>query len=116
MIERFERRLKRYPGRASHDGTGIGDVVAGMMRGSRAESVILAGRERYDTLTEYVSAVENGELKSPRLNLMYGEHRYASVEDLFKGGEGHHLPDTVCAMALAYRAGFKRHGLAWASA
>lgn len=116
MVERFEKRLKRFPGRASHDGTGIGDVVAGMMKGSRAEAMILAGRERYDLLAEYVKAVEAGEYKAPKLNLMYGEHRYASVEDLFKGGEGHHLPDTVCAMALAHRAGFKRHGLAWASA
>jgi hypothetical protein len=116
MIERFEKRVRRYPGRSSHDGTGIGDVVAGMMKGTRAESVILAGRERYETLTEYVSGVEARELKSPRLNLMYGEHRYASVDDLFKGGDGHHLPDTVCAMALAYRAGFKRAPFAFASA
>lgn len=116
MIERFERRVKRYPGRSAHDGTGIGDVVAGMMKGSRAESVILVGRERHDTLTQYVSGVESNELKAPRLNIAYGEHRYASVEDLFKGGDGHHLPDSVCAFALAYKAGFRRHGLAWASA
>jgi hypothetical protein len=116
MIDRFEKRVKRYPGRSAHDGTGIGDVIAGMMRGTRAEAVIMAGRERYDLLTEYVKGVEAGEMKSPRLNLMYGEHRYASVDDLFKGGEGHHLPDTVCAAALAYRAAFKRPGLAWARA
>lgn len=116
MIERFEKRVKRYPGKAAHDGTGLGDVVAGMMKGSRAEAVILAGRERYDLLSEYVKAVEAGEYKAPRLNLMYGEHRYASVEDLFKSSSGGHLPDTVCAMALAHRAGFKRSGLAFASA
>lgn len=115
QVERFEKRLKRYPGTAAHDGTGIGDVVAGMLKGVKAEAVILAGRERYDLLSEYVSAVEAGGYKAPRLNLVYGEHRYASVDDLFKGGEGHHLPDTVCAMALAHRAGFKRNRLAWVS-
>jgi hypothetical protein len=116
MIERFEKRVRRYPGRACHDGTGLGDVVAGMMKGTKAEAVILAGRERYDTLAEYVSGVESREVKSPRLNLMYGEHRYASQDDLFKGGDGHHLPDSVCAMALAYKAGFKRRAFAFASA
>jgi hypothetical protein len=29
----------------------------------------------------------------------YGEHRYASVDDVFGSG---HLPDSVCAMALAW--------------
>jgi hypothetical protein len=118
MIGRFEMRMKRYGGRAAHDGTGIGDVVDGMLKGSRAEGVILAGRVRYDLLSEYVNGVESDELKSPKLNLAYGEHRYASVEDLFKGGESAtaHLPDTVCAFALAYYAAFKRHALAMASA
>lgn len=115
MIDRMVRRMKRYPGRASHDGTGIGDVIAGII-GSRAEPVILVGRERQEILTEYVKGVENGELKAPRLSLPYAEHRYASTDDLFKGGEDHHLPDTICAFALAYRAAFKRKSLAFASA
>jgi hypothetical protein len=115
MIDRMSRRMKRYPGRAAHDGTGIGDVIAGII-GSRAEPIILVGRERQDILTEYVKGVENGELKAPRLSLPYAEHRYASTDDLFKGGEDHHLPDTICAFALAYRAAFKRKSLAFASA
>jgi len=118
MVERLAVRVKRYPGRAAHDATGVGDVVEGMLKkaGIRAEPVILSGRDRYDLLTDYTKGIENRELKAPRLSLMYSEHRYASVDDLFKGGDKNHLPDTVCAMALAYRAAFKRPGLAFASA
>lgn len=111
MIERFEKRLKRYPGKAAHDGTGIGDVVAGVMRGVRAEPIVMVGRERDDIYAEYVSGIERGDVRSPRLSLMYGEHRYCSVDDLFKTGG--HPPDTVCAMALACKIGLKRRTLVW---
>jgi hypothetical protein len=116
MIAQFEKRLRRYPGKAAHDGTGIGDVVAGIMKGVRAEAVVLVGRDRADILTEYVSGIERGDVIAPRINLMYGEHRYASVDDLYKGGGDSHLPDTVCAMAMAYKVGCKRRGLAWGTA
>lgn len=122
MIDRFEKRVRRYPGRAAHDATGGGDVVHGMMKGTKAEAVLLVGRDRYELLTDYVKAVESGEMKAPRLNgagttpSVYGEHRYAGVDDLFKSGNQHHLPDSVCAMALAYMAGFKRARFSFASA
>jgi hypothetical protein len=78
--------------------------------------VLFVGQERMTLLTDYVNGVERKEIIAPRLSLPYNEHRYASTEDVFKTGDNHHLPDTISSMALAYRAGLKRPGLAFASA
>jgi len=107
MIERFDIRVNRYKRPAAHDGTGIGDVVAGMMKSS-AESIMMVGRSRADMLSEYIAAVESGEIISPKIKFMDGEHRYASVDDVYSSGDNHHLPDTISAMALAYKAADKR--------
>lgn len=100
MIDRFDRRIQRYGRPAAHDGTGLGDVVAGMMESS-AESVVLVGRSRSDMLSEYIAAVENSDIVSPFIRFLESEHRYASVDDVYGNG---HLPDTIAAMALAVKA------------
>ena len=64
-----------------------------------ARGVILAGREWQGALTQYVVGVEDGGIRAPRIEHAYGEHKFASVDDLFGSG---HLPDSVCAMALAW--------------
>ncbi len=111
QISRYEARLKRFPGSAAFDETGIGDVVRGVS--GRGTGIMLVGRTRSDLLTEYVTGVERGQYRAPRISLAYDEHRYASVDDLY--GQGH-LPDTVCAMALAHRASLGRMQPAWATA
>lgn len=108
MVERFDQRVKRYRGGAAHDGTGVGDVVADYMR-SDAEAVIMVGRARSDLLTEYIAAVERGEILSPFIKWMEVEHRLSSTDDVYGSG---HLPDTIAAMALAWHAvgsGFRIH-------
>jgi len=106
MTARLDDRINRYGGRACHDGTGIGDVVASMLS-SRwgAESVIMSGRTRSDMLTEYISAVERGEYEAPMIEYMENEHRLASVDDVY--GEGH-LPDTISAAALMHKAAVRK--------
>ena len=99
MIGRFAERHKRYGGAAAHDATGLGDVVAGMMEGF-AEDVIMAGRARDDLLSEYIAAIERDEIVAPMIDFMHGEHKYASVDDVYGRG---HLPDSIAAGALAYR-------------
>jgi hypothetical protein len=99
MVEQFERQMTRFPGIGRHDGTGIGDVVAGYLT-MGADAEILIGRNRADLLSEYISAIERGEIESPAIRFMEAEHRYASVDDIYGSG---HLPDSICAMALAYR-------------
>jgi hypothetical protein len=101
MIARFDARCARFPGSAAHDGTGIGDVVDGVM-GSAAEAFMMVGRARADLLSEYVAAVERGEFIAPHIDAMEASHRLASVDDLYGSG---HPPDDIVAGALAYRAG-----------
>ena len=112
MIGRFDQRVKRYGGSACHDGTGIGDVVHGVMR-SKAEGVILVGRDRQDTISEYINDCEKAEIDWPFIEMAYNEHRYASQDDVYGSG---HLPDSICAGGLARRAAFRQVTPAWASA
>lgn len=100
MVAILDRRMKRYTGAGAHDGTGVGDVVAGYLY-HEVEPVVMAGRQRSDLLTEYIHAVEHDEIVSPWISAMEQEHRYATQDDVFGSG---HLPDTFAAMALAYRA------------
>lgn len=98
MIERFDRRVTRFPGAAAHDATGIGDVVGGYMR-SEAMGIIMAGRARSDMLSGYIASIERGEIVAPFIRWMEKEHHLASVDDVYGSG---HLPDTISAGALAW--------------
>jgi hypothetical protein len=100
MIERFNTRVKRFPGPAAHDATGIGDVVDGYLT-VKAEPFMMVGRDRADVLSEYIAAIERNEFEAPRIAFPYGEHKFASP-DVVYGGE--HPPDTLVAGALGYRA------------
>jgi hypothetical protein len=114
MVGRFEERVTRFGGPSCHDQTGIGDVVDGYLKlYPKPDGVILVGRERQDTISSYIRDCEAGEWEWPMIELAYNEHRYASQDDVYGSG---HLPDTMCAGALARRAEVKKFKLAWASA
>lgn len=102
MATRLDDRVKRYPGPAAHDRTGVGNVVADLL-GTAAQGIVLVGRERNDLLVDYIASVERGEIVAPMVSLAYDEHRYATNDEVF-GKE--HLPDTVCSLALARKAAF----------
>jgi hypothetical protein len=101
MVKLMNDRMVKYPGHGIHDGTGLGNVVNDYLD-ERATPFIMSGRARDDMLSEYVSAVENGEIISPKIESAYTEHKYCSLEDLYARGKDYHLPDTVCAFALAW--------------
>lgn len=100
MIKLFNERLKRYPGGAIHDGTGLGNVVNDYID-QRSRSFIMTGRARDDMLSEYVNAVEKESFRFPKIETAYSAHKYCSLEDLYGRGKDTHLPDEVCAAALA---------------
>ena len=100
MVDKFNKRLKRYPGRGAHDATGLGDVVDSYLEVG-AEGVMMVGRARSDMLSNYISAIERGEYVVPMIEFMHDGHRYASVDDVY--GKGH-LPDDIAAGALAHHA------------
>ena len=101
MVKLFNSRMQRYPGEGIHDGTGLGNVINDYVD-TRATSFIMSGRQRDDMLSEYVSAVENHQLVAPKIETAFTEHKYASLEDVYGRGKDNHLPDTVCAFALAW--------------
>ena len=101
MIGRYTERRKRYPGSGLHDGTGLGDVVASY---AGEDGFIMSGQARADLLSEYIAAIERRELVYPFIRWCYNEHKYASREDVYAGGSVHHLPDSICAGALGWRA------------
>lgn len=102
MIGVFNMLQKRYRAEGIHDATGLGRVVSDMLD-ERVRNFVMAGRERDNMLSEYVGAVERGQIKAPRMNSMYKEHLFCSVEDLYARGKEYHLPDSVCAAGLAWK-------------
>lgn len=101
MVAYLEDRLDEYGGRAFHDGTGLGDVIAGYLT-RPATGFILVGRDRQDLFSEYVSAIERGEIESPIIASLQSEHKFVTTKDLYEPSG--HPPDGVVAGALAYRA------------
>ena len=123
MVGKFRERLRQYPGKAGHDGTGIGSVVDDFIREADDEesteiletvpdeeiiavlselpypatAIIMKGERRAIILNQYISAIERGRFIAPHIKSMEIEHRLASVNDVFGRG---HLPDTIAAGAL----------------
>lgn len=100
MVKKFEKQIKWFNSRrqAVHDGTGVGDVVNDNLT-VRAQAFIMVGRARSDMLSNYINAIEDGAIVAPDIEFMHNEHKYASVDDVYGRG---HLPDTICAGALAW--------------
>ncbi|NIR62393.1 MAG: hypothetical protein GWN61_00685 [candidate division Zixibacteria bacterium] len=96
MVEEYDWQIEKYNSNAAHDATGLGDVVAEMVR-NPAEDVLMVGRERKDMISEYIGACERGEILMPHIEYVYTEHKFASVDDLFGTG---HLPDTISSGAI----------------
>lgn len=98
MIARFEKRLARFRGFGIHDATGLGNVVADLIT-YPVVNAVLAGRYRQDLFSEYINAIEQEQILSPRIEWAYDEHRYVRLDDLY--GKGH-PPDSFVAGALAW--------------
>ncbi len=108
MVGRLNERLAMYGGKVAHDATGIGSVVDDYIvvpRGVRPQdvkAVIMAGKNRSDMITNYISAIEKRLLVAPRITTVYDEHRFATPDDLYNGSSSSHLPDSIAAGALAW--------------
>jgi hypothetical protein len=87
--------------RAIHDGTGVGNVVNDYID-QRSTPFIMAGRDRDEMLTEYIAAVERGDLIAPRIESAYTDHKYASVESIYSRSKDEHLSDIICSFGLAW--------------
>jgi len=102
MVGKFNALQQKYYASGIHDATGLGRVVSDLID-ARVRNFVMAGRERDDMLSEFVSGVENGKITAPRIGSFYREILYASVEDLYSRGKDFHLPDSFCSAALAWK-------------
>jgi hypothetical protein len=107
MIGHFNRLMKEYNAEGIHDATGLGAVVADYVD-RRARGFLMTGANRDNMLSEYISSVENGRWRAPRVPVFYKNHLYASVEMIYARGKEYHLPDEICSMALCWRLVSKR--------
>jgi hypothetical protein len=103
MVKMFNDAMQRYGAQGEYDRTGLGNVVADYID-DRAHGFMMTGDKRASMLSEYVNAVERDMFKVPRIPTAYVSHKYAQVGDLYSNAkaQGFHLPDEVCALALAY--------------
>lgn len=107
MVEYHCERVKWYGGQSSHDATGVGKVVADYLTVD-SEPFTFVGKARTELLSAYVQAMEHGKIVNPMFNLMVAEHKFADNAALFS--QAKHLPDTIAAGALAWRAAVRARG------
>lgn len=98
MVNLFDEQVRRFRGVAHHDATGLGSVVADLLT-TEAQDVTLVGRTRADIFSNYIKAIESGEIESPRIDFAHREHKFVSRDDLYGSG---HPPDSFVAGALAW--------------
>lgn len=91
------QRMRKWGGSGQHDATGLGTVVDGFLEGGWT-GFVQNGAPYWQLLSDYIAAVENGELEAPFIEYMYNEHKFASYESVFTNKI--HLPDTISAGAL----------------
>lgn len=102
IIARFDAVSLRYNinGAAAHDATGIGDVIDQYLE-TLATGVVMRGNPRTELFSDYILAVEHGNIVSPFISYFEDAHRRCSRDDLFGAG---HPPDEVVAASMAYKA------------
>lgn len=98
MVARLDRRIDTYRGIAAHDATGIGNVVSDLLKHD-VRGVVMQGRRRDAMLSEYVAAIEDRAMLSPRITWAHAEHRYCRLDDLYGSG---HPPDSLVSGAMAW--------------
>jgi hypothetical protein len=102
MIGKLNRRLDRYGGNCEHDATGLGDVVDDYIEHEDKvfPYIIYGTKKRYDLVSNYIGAIERGDIVYPWIRFAEVEHRLSSVDDVYS----QHTPDSIVAGALAYDA------------
>lgn len=99
MVNKLDRRIADYPGNGFHDGTGIGNVVDDLLANDLVKPITMVGRVRDALFSEYISGIEGGRIKAPRIKWAYDEHRFCTVDDLWGSG---HAPDSFVSGSLGW--------------
>jgi hypothetical protein len=99
VIARFNDITSEYGGTSSHDCTGGGQVIGDLIS---SDSIGVDFRQRKlitDIFTDYIIAIENGEISMPYIEHAYFEHKWLTFEQAY--GKDH-APDSFVAGALAW--------------
>lgn len=103
MFERAANRVKKYPGPALHDATGMGGIIADDILDIDPEiditGVTMNAKLRAEIVNDYIVGVERHALAHPRIETAYNDLYYLTANDLTGSG---HLPDSFVASALAW--------------
>lgn len=106
MVARVNQRMQRFPGMLVYDHTGLGSVVGDYLnideRRNKVYPVDMVGRDREILFSDYISGIEGHGIVAPRIQFAYAEHRYMTLDDIYKTGNKNHPPDSVVAGALAW--------------
>lgn len=101
MIEAHNSRVHEYGGPSEHDATGVGEVCDDFLTVDSVGFDFRHRKNRDEMLANYIAAIESGKLIYPMIEYAFLEHLYATTNDLYGSG---HLPDTISAAALSWRA------------
>ena len=109
MVEAFNRRTGRYPGKAAHDKTGVGNALDDWLVGE-VEGVTMVGKVRTDLFGNYIVGLESQAIASPRIAPCESEHRYCVAAGSLVTTAGGLIPiERVRAgMLVATRRGWRR--------
>lgn len=108
MIGAHNTRVSGYGGRSAHDATGVGDVCGDYLEVESRGFDFRRAKDRAEMLSDYVAAIEDGQIEYPMIDWAYQEHLHADYEQLYGSG---HLPDSIAAGALAWWARNKGRGM-----
>jgi len=97
MVADFERQVRIFNSVATHDGTGLGDVIDDYLQVD-ADAVVMVGRLRQELFSDWIQAIEHGEIIMPVIETLRTEHKYVRSVDL----QSKHPPDGLVMCALAY--------------
>lgn len=99
MVKAYNDRVSDYGGSSAHDATGVGNVVSDYLDVPSTGFDFRQAKRRAEMLSDYVAAIEDGQIEYPMIDWAYREHKFASYDQLY-GSE--HLPDSIAAGALAW--------------
>ncbi len=96
----IDDRHKRYPGTNIYDGAGVGSVLGDYLETNAEAFTGWQGKSFVQFMSEYVLAVEHGEIEEPMVVYDYDEHRLATREMVY-GSK--HLPDSIATGAMGWK-------------
>jgi len=99
-VSEYNTLLAKHEGAASHDGTGVGQVVIEQLEETSRE-IKWTRQNKEQGLNKLIEHIKNGKMRFPRIKAL--EKAFKSLTNEHVIGKKH-LPDEVAAVLMAYNA------------